>query len=118
MMTYVDKTTHDLHGRQVGLGTILASEIYDRIITCESPDLLHSSMEIDPGFWGPLYNAVLDQYSQKRDRVEQTVKLLSKGDTWDCLREDLQVYVRAPSLIQTCLKNAGAASTAGDLGHL
>jgi glycerol-1-phosphate dehydrogenase [NAD(P)+] len=117
MMAYVQETPHDLHGRQVGVGTVLASELYDRIIKCESPDLLQSSMEIDSGFWGPLQDAVLNQYSQKKDRIERTVKLLSKGDTWDCLREDLQDYIRAPSMVSDTLKKAGAAYTAGDLGY-
>ncbi|HUW34449.1 MAG TPA: iron-containing alcohol dehydrogenase, partial [Planctomycetota bacterium] len=39
MMSSIDGEPHDLHGRQVGVGTVLAAEVYRRVLAVESPRL-------------------------------------------------------------------------------
>jgi glycerol-1-phosphate dehydrogenase [NAD(P)+] len=116
MMSSLDGVPHDLHGRQVGLGTVLASEMYRRVISLESPDFSHASMGIDREFWGPLGDEVEVNYAQKVERLQKAVEILSQGDSWDRLREEVRLFLRTPERIRNCLKRAGAAYRAEDIG--
>ena len=37
MMSHVDGVPHDLHGRQVGVSTILVAAMYERALAIETP---------------------------------------------------------------------------------
>jgi glycerol-1-phosphate dehydrogenase [NAD(P)+] len=65
MMTSIDGVEHDLHGRQVGLGTIFASALYERIFEIDYPVCHPYPDDIDSKFWGPLAGSVREQYEQK-----------------------------------------------------
>ncbi len=116
MMSSLDGAPHDLHGRQVGLGTVLASEVYRRVIALESPDFFPASMGIDRAFWGPLGDEVESRYAQKAERLQKAVEILVQGDSWDRLREEVRPFLRSPERIRNCLKRAGAAYRAEDIG--
>ncbi len=53
---------------------------------------------------------------QKLPRLRQARELLSKGGRWDKLRRRLGEIVRPPELIADCLRRAGGACRAEDLG--
>jgi len=116
MMSSLDGHPHDLHGRQVGVGTILASAVYSRVIELESPEFRVPEGGVDPGFWGRLSGEISREYTGKRTRMEEACRILSKGVAWDDLRESLAPLVRPPEKIRDVLKRAGAAYRAGDLG--
>lgn len=116
MMSWLDGEEHDLHGCQVGIGTILASEIYRRVINLESPHFSHASMDVDKEFWGVLGNEIASQYTQKGERLHQAVEILSQGDAWDRLRQEVTPYLRSPERIRDCLERAGAAFRAEHIG--
>jgi len=116
MMSSLDGVPHDLHGRQVGLGTVLASEVYRRVVGLESPDFSRASVGIDKEFWGALGDEVETHYAQKVERLRKAVEVLSPGDSWDRLREEVKPFLRSPERIRNCLKRAGAAYRAEDLG--
>lgn len=116
MMSSLDGLPHDLHGRQVGLGTVLASEVYRRVIGLESPDFSRPSMEIDKEFWGVLGDEIETQYAPKAEQLQKAVEVLSRGDSWDRLREEVKPFLRPPEQIRNCLKRAGAAYRAEDIG--
>jgi len=116
MMSSLDGVPHDLHGRQVGLGTVLASEVYRRVVGLESPDFSCASVGIDKGFWGALGDEVETHYAQKVERLRKAVEVLSPGDSWDRLREEVKPFLRSPERTRNCLKRAGAAYRAEDLG--
>jgi len=107
---------HDLHGRQVGIGTVLTSEVYRRIINLESPHFTHVTMGIDKAFWGALSDTVETHYAPKIERLQKAVSILSQGDAWDRLREEVKPYLRSPDQIRGCLQRAGAAYRAEDIG--
>ncbi len=109
MLTHIDGTPHDLHGRQVGVGTILAAELYDRILRCESPTFGIPSDGIDRDFWGVVADVVENDYRLKAPRLESAVSTLSTGNTWDALRKELASLLRPPSVIHSCLSGASAA---------
>jgi glycerol-1-phosphate dehydrogenase [NAD(P)+] len=116
MMSSLDGVPHDLHGRQVGIGTVLASEIYRRIVSLESPDFSLPAMDIDREFWGVLADKLETHFTPKRERWQKTVEVLSQGDAWDRLREEVKPFLRPPEQIRNCLKRAGAAFRAEDIG--
>lgn len=116
MMSYLDGGQHDLHGRQVGIGTVLASEIYRRVLSMESPAFLRPSMDIDKTFWAELGKEVEAQYSGKTERLRQAIYILMQNDAWDRLREEVRRFVKPPDQIRDCLKRAGAAYRAEDIG--
>ncbi len=116
MMSSLDGVPHDLHGRQVGIGTVLASEIYRRVISLESPDFSRASMDIDKEFWGVLGDRIEAQYALKVKRLQKAIEILSHGDSWDLLREEVKPFLRPPDQIRNCLQRAGAAFRAEDIG--
>ncbi len=116
MMSSVDGEPHDLHGRQVGIGTIIASELYRRILATDSPALAPSAEVIDPAFWGPIAPEVEDQYGQKVPLLWQAEDKLAEAGEWDRLREALAPMVRPPEQTRDCLAAAGAAYRAEDIG--
>lgn len=116
MMSSVDNVPHDLHGRQVGVGTILASELYRRVLAVESPSFSVPRIHIDKAFWGRLTENVAHQYAQKVDRLQQATNVLSEGGVWDGLRAGIAHLLRSPDVIRNCLRAADAAYRAEDIG--
>ena len=116
MLSSIDGHPHDLHGRQVGVGTIIASDLYQRLLAIESPEFREPAAGIDEAFWGPLAPVCLDEYRRKLPRYGQAARRIRTGSTWDGLRAELAKMVRPPERIRTCLERAGAATTAADIG--
>lgn len=116
MMSSVDGEPHDLHGRQVGIGTILASEVYRRVLAIEKPEFREIDKTIDADFWGPLAAEVTRHYSDKLERIRIAREKLSAPGAWEALQATITPMLRAPETIKDCLRRAGAAHTAGDLG--
>ncbi len=116
MMSSVDGAAHDLHGRQVGLGTIIASELYRRVLATDSPSLPEPTGGTDPALWGPIAPEVAKEYVQKLPRLHQARRLLADADRWDRLREALGAMVRPPERIRDCLAQAGAACRCEHIG--
>ena len=115
-MSFLDGHPHDLHGRQVGIGTILCSEIYRRLLAIESPVFNQGISSIERDFWGMLADSVGKEYGEKMPRIHQAKEILSKGDAWDNLRGEIHLYLRPAEEIKLCLKRAGGAFRAEDIG--
>ena len=116
MMAGIDGRAHDLHGRQVGVATILTAELYRRVLAIESPRLVDPPDQIDRTFWGPLAGAVAQQYVDKLPRLAQAARKLAAGRTWDMLRTSLAPLLRPPEQIRECLQQAGGAWRGEHLG--
>jgi glycerol-1-phosphate dehydrogenase [NAD(P)+] len=112
MMASLDGTEHDLHGRQVGVGTILAAELYRRVLAVESPMFRAPPVEIDRPFWDRLADGVGAEYGGKSDRLRAAAQTLRQKDRWDMLRETLAPMLRTPEKLRDCLSRAGAAHKA------
>jgi len=115
MISSLDGRPHDLHGRQVGVGSILAAELYSRALAIESPHFVAAPEQIDEPFWGRLAGPVAACYAEKQVRLRQARKVLAHGDAWDRLRQTLAPMLRPPETIRDCLSRAGAATTAADI---
>jgi len=116
MMAHRDGRPHDLHGRQVGVGTVLASALYRRVLTVESPRTVEPPGDVDRAFWGPLAGPVAGQYAAKLPRLRQAKEAISHPAAWDRLRAELAPMLRSPEALRDCLARAGAARSAADLG--
>lgn len=116
MLAERDGVEHDLHGRQVGVGTILASEVYRRVLAVESPEPLPQPVEVDRAFWGSLTDAVAEHYAEKLPRYQSAAKTITTGNTWDELRAELARMVRPPQRLRGVLSRASASHTADDIG--
>jgi len=115
MMSFADGAAHDLHGRQVGVGTILASELYRRLLEIRTP-AFRDPPGVDRDFWGPLADPVADEFARKLDRYRQAAERLSGPGAWDDLRNALTPMLRPPEVIRDCLERAGAAFKAEHIG--
>ncbi|NIA20954.1 MAG: iron-containing alcohol dehydrogenase [Anaerolineaceae bacterium] len=115
-MSSSDGQAHDLHGRQVGVGTILAAELYERLLAIEAPQRVEPQAAIDADFWGPLAQVVAGHYAEKLPRLQAAREKLSDPPEWRRLAATLRPMHRPPQIIHDCLKRAGAATRAGDIG--
>ncbi|UCC99107.1 MAG: iron-containing alcohol dehydrogenase [Phycisphaerales bacterium] len=116
MLSSVDGVPHDLHGRQVGLGTLFASALYDRILRIESPDYSPVPADIDSTFWGSLAPSVRQQYEPKKSMLGTMREKLTDGQTWQSFLAACRRQVRSAEQIKKCLRAAGAAHTFADIG--
>jgi glycerol-1-phosphate dehydrogenase [NAD(P)+] len=116
MMSSIDGVAHDLHGRQVGLGTVFASALYERIFQIRSPICSLVPADIDSTFWGPLAESVRRQYQAKKSMLEIMAAKLTDGKTWRAFLAACRCKVRSPSQIKSCLEAAGAAHKFADIG--
>lgn len=116
MMSSLDGVPHDLHGRQVGIGTLIASELYRRVLAIEAPRWRAPATEADEGFWGRLAPLVAKECAAKAERLEQARRDLSAPKAWDALRARLAPLTRSPQSLRDCLARAGAACRAKDIG--
>lgn len=116
MMSSNDGTAHDLHGRQVGLGTIFASALYDHVLQIAKPKFHPIPPRIDADFWGRRAANVRDQYEQKLPAMRILSQKLKEEKTWRAFIDSAGEQVRPPNQIKKCLKTAGAAHTFADIG--
>ena len=116
MMSSLDGRPHDLHGRQVGVGTILAAELYRRVLAREAPEFSTGPQTIDRAFWGPVAEVVAGRFADKAERLRSLPEKLQQGGAWDDLRRRIEPLLRTPRQIRDCLAAAGAAVRAEDIG--
>jgi glycerol-1-phosphate dehydrogenase [NAD(P)+] len=116
MLSSVDGRAHDLHGRQVGIGTVLTCELYRRVLALEAPRTVAPPADVDRALWGPLAGEVAAQWAAKQPRFATARALVESRDGWARLRAELQPMLRPPERIRTALERAGAAYRASDIG--
>jgi glycerol-1-phosphate dehydrogenase [NAD(P)+] len=118
MMAGRDGQGHDLHGRQVGVGTIFSAALYERLMAMDtvSPAMLQG--DIDAGFWRlpPLVSAVREQWQAKQGDLGNMGNLLSDRGRWSELKSRFQPVIRSPRQVKSWLGRAGAACTTTDIG--
>jgi glycerol-1-phosphate dehydrogenase [NAD(P)+] len=117
MLALRDHRPHDLHGRQVGIGTVLALELYRRVLALDSPQWTAEPGPIDTQYWGSLSAAVNAEYDGKRKRYAEAGEKLSRPGAWDLLRGQLRPMLRPAGDICDCLRRANAAWRAEHIGR-
>jgi glycerol-1-phosphate dehydrogenase [NAD(P)+] len=116
MMSSVDGVAHDLHGRQVGLGTLFSAAIYEHIFQIDNPALHAPPPDVDSIFWDPLSESIRQQYEQKKPMLKILRQELTISEIWRTFLDASRNQVRSPDQIKNCLRTAGAAHTFQDIG--
>ena len=116
MMSGIDGVAHDLHGRQVGLGAIFSSALYERLFEIDTPTIYAMPPGVEGSFWGAQVENVREQYWQKLPALRVIRDKLKDRNTWRRFRDLARQQVRPPQVIKNCLSSAGAAHTFADIG--
>jgi glycerol-1-phosphate dehydrogenase [NAD(P)+] len=109
MIADADGKIHDLHGRQVGVGSILSAALYERVLSIEKPEIREIPPDIDESFWGELSDVVREEYRKKLPKFRLAAEKLSRAGQWENLRSSLRQNLIPPQRIKSCLEEAGAA---------
>jgi len=118
MMAESRGETHDLHGRQVGVGTLLSAALFERVLAMENPDTGTFPPVVEEGVWGAssVASAVREQYEAKRPKLELLRERIRRKDLWDQVRTRVAAEVKPPETIRDWLTRAGGATCAADVG--
>jgi glycerol-1-phosphate dehydrogenase [NAD(P)+] len=116
MISSLENVPHDYHGRQVGLGAIFASALYEQLAQLESPQFHAGCEETNASFWKALTPIVALEHARKRLRVEHAVSRLREPGVWDEIRNIIATETMRPERIKHCLREAGAAHRIEDIG--
>lgn len=118
MMAEVRGESHDLHGRQVGIGTLLSAALYERVLAIESPVLRDVPSTVNSNFWivPSVASAVREQYEAKRQQITLVREKASQPGVWDQLRTKVAAEVKSPETIRDWLQRAGGATSMRDIG--
>ena len=117
MTAAIHDVPHDYHGRQVGLGTIFACALYERVLALDTPRFQLRVEPTDEAYWQSLTSVVEEEHALKRRKAERAVKrLCAEPQLWDRLRTELKPMTRTAAAIKQCLRTAGAAHCLDDIG--
>jgi len=118
MVSDVEGRPHDLHGRQVGIGTIFSAALYERLLALDSPELVGLPKAVDTDYWRApaLTAAVRQQYEAKQAAAATVRRDLATAAAWDRLRSQLAQATQPAETIHQWLRRAGGATTAAEIG--
>lgn len=117
MTSAIHGAPHDYHGRQVGLGTIFACALYERVLALETPAFQFRAEATDEAYWQSLSTAVAEEHERKRTLAKRAVQRLKHSRTlWEKLRATLKPMTKPAVAIKDCLRRAGAAHRLEDIG--
>lgn len=115
MMALRDGVGHDLHGRQVGLGTITAAALYEKIFAMDEAAIVDWPAGIDEQFWGGLCDGVGAEFEAKKPLMARIAEQIRDGRVWRELIAKLEERTRPAREIKDCLAGAGAAHRFEDI---
>lgn len=117
MLAARDGDKHDLHGRQVGVASILMAALYEKVLAIDCPVFHEVRRQVDEQFWGDLTSVVAREYEKKIPRYKMVAESLTRPGAWMKLRELLRADMVSATKLKTCLSQAGAAHRIGDINH-
>ena len=115
MLAIRDNRSHDLHGRQVGVASILMAALYERVMRVETPEFHQLPEKIDTEFWGTLSPVVQREYGKKMEKFPMAVSYLTTQRNWLKLKKSITSSLNSPAKLKTCLQKAGGAHRFSDL---
>ena len=116
MLGDLDGKGHDLHGRQVGVATIFAAALYQRIVRLDVLELTPALAPLDRALWGKIADAVAAEHARKQASAEAVRAALAAPARWAALRAEIAPMLRSPGRIKECLSRSGAAHRIADIG--
>ncbi|PID77497.1 MAG: hypothetical protein CSB24_01095 [Deltaproteobacteria bacterium] len=106
-----DGVTHDYHGRQVGVASILMAALYGEIMTIEVPQFVDIPQTVNTGFWGELSAIVAGEYEKKLPKIAEAKDFLSRHDNWQALCKTIKPMLADPARLKNCLEKSGGIHT-------
>jgi glycerol-1-phosphate dehydrogenase [NAD(P)+] len=116
MRADAEGSRHDLHGRQVGLGTIFAAALYERVLALPAPKFRSQPLPFDREGWGKIAGSVAAHHERQSVRMAESAQRLAAGDTWSRVRAELAPMLEPAAWVKHVLREAGAAHRVSDLG--
>jgi glycerol-1-phosphate dehydrogenase [NAD(P)+] len=116
MRAHAEHGRHDLHGRQVGLGTIFAAAVYERVLALDAPRWRTQPLPFDRAGWGEIADAVGAHHGKQSARMAAACARLAQGDTWQRVRDALRPMLPSAAWVKNVLRAAGGAHRVSDLG--
>ena len=116
MRAQVDGVPHDLHGRQVGVGTIFAAALYERALALDAPRFVARPLPLDRAAWGPIADVVAEYHRKQAARMAEACARLAHGDTWQRVRAAIAPMLPRAQWVKDVLEQAGAAHRIVDIG--
>lgn len=117
MLAARDGGNHDLHGRQVGIASILMAALYEKVLAIDCPVFGEAPRQVDKHFWGSLTPVVAKEYEKKLPRYQAVADTLSRPGTWGRLQVLLRTNMVSAAKLKNCLAEAGAAHRMCDIDH-
>ena len=112
-----DACSHDLHGRQVGVSSILMAALYERILSIEDPQFREVPKRVGESFWGALTPIVEKEYQAKLPKMAKAIGILSQPGNWEALRTTITPHLLPARKLKGCLQQARAAHRYSDLRY-
>jgi len=116
MRADADGTAHDLHGRQVGIGTIFAAALYERILALPAPVFSGAPLPLDDAGWGKLAGSIAAHHKKQTARLAEAARRLNEPGVWDRVRSSIAPALPTGAFIKDVLRRAGAAHRLQDIG--
>ncbi len=110
-----DGQTHDLHGRQVGVSSILMAALYERVLAIDQPRFIEPPPQVNEEYWGSLSGIVAGEYQKKLPKLHQAASLLARPEQWRSLQAAIIPNLVAAERLKHCLEQGGGAHRFSDL---
>lgn len=116
MIAAVRAEQHDLHGRQVGLGTIIAAELHRRVWELDEVQAHVMKGDVAAAVWGPITPLISEQWQAKAPGLQKITEVLRDKMAWGRVRAALRESVPSAENVRDILRRAGAAWRLRDIG--
>ena len=110
-----DGQTHDLHGRQVGVSSILMAALYERILAINRPRFVEPPSRVNREYWGSLSDIVAGEYEKKLPKMHLAASLLVRPGQWRRLQEAIVPNLMPAKRLKHCLEQGGGAHRFSDI---
>ena len=117
MLATRDGYTHDLHGRQVGVSSILMAALYEQIMAIDHPEFKDPPPRVDESFWGSLTPIVAKEYRDKLPKMSKAAAILGQARNWDTFRATIRPNLIPAQTLKECIRKAKGAHTYSDLRY-
>ena len=117
MLATRDGHTHDLHGRQVGVCSILMAALYEHIMAIDQPEFQDPPPHVDESFWGSLTPIVAEEYQQKLPKMSRAATILGQAQNWETFRATIRESLIPAQTLKDCLRKARGAHRYSDVRY-
>lgn len=126
MLSYASGRTPELHGVQVGVGTVAIARLYERLMAIDAPDMEtvervwergNECLARCEGFFGPAFHSVRAEFERKRGCREGALAEARRiAREWNDIKDMVRPFLLSSERIRETLSRAHAKVTYRDLG--